>query len=82
MSRPVDRKARWGEYISLAAAGADLRAPEVDEPEDQAEGHQGHQEPKDHQDTLGKSIWVDDPMDQAEGCQGDQGPKDHHRVYE
>ena len=40
----------------MAAAGADLRAPEVDEPEDQAEGHQGHQEPQDHQDTLGKSI--------------------------
>jgi hypothetical protein len=36
----------------LAAAGADLRAPEVDEAEDEAEGHQGHQQAQDDQDAL------------------------------
>ncbi len=36
----------------MAAAGADLRAPEVDEAEDEAEGHQGHQQAQDDQDAL------------------------------
>jgi hypothetical protein len=40
------------QIFALAAAGADLRAPEVDETEDEAEGHQGHQQAQDDQDAL------------------------------
>ncbi len=44
-----------GIYASVVACGtteADVRAPEVDEPEDETEGHQGHQQPQDHQHPL------------------------------
>jgi hypothetical protein len=40
------------QIFALAAAGADLRAPEVDETQDEAEGHQGHQQAQDDQDAL------------------------------
>jgi hypothetical protein len=38
--------------VACGTAEADVRAPEVDEPEDETEGHQGHQQPQDHQHPL------------------------------